>query len=55
MVLEWREILTVHDSADEQPHVEQSTRASSSTGVAGLAATNPARMVKSVMENFILT
>ena len=47
--------LTVQDSADEQPHVEQSTRASRSLTFAGLglAMARPASRVIRGMENFI--
>jgi len=50
-----REELTVQVSPDEQPHVEQSIRASKSPTAAGLAMANAARRVISVIENFILT
>lgn len=49
------EELTVQDSADEQPQVEQSTRASKSPTLAGLAMANPARRVIKATEIFILT
>lgn len=47
-------VLTVQDSADEHPQVEQSTRASKSTTFAGLAMANPASRVTIGMKNFIL-
>lgn len=50
-----RKELTVQDSADEQPHVEQSTRASKSPTAAGLAMANAASRVRSVIETFMLT
>lgn len=48
--------LTVQDSEDEQPHVEQSTRASRSLTFAGLglAMASPASRVRRGIENFIL-
>lgn len=42
-------VLTVQDSADEHPQVEQSTRASKSLRFAGLATARLASMVTTVM------
>jgi hypothetical protein len=46
--------LTVQDSADEQPHFEQSIRASRSPTFVGFAMAKPARRVRRGMENFIM-
>lgn len=47
--------LTVQDSAEEQPHVEQSMRSWRGFETpAGLATTNAARMAMSVIESFML-
>lgn len=50
-----RNELTVHDSADEQPHFVQSTRASKSPTIAGLAMAHPTSSVKSGIVIFMLT
>lgn len=47
-------VLTVQDSADEHRQVEQSTRASKSTGFAGLATAKLASRVTTGMKKFIL-
>lgn len=44
----------MHDSAEEQPQVEQSMRASKSPSTAGVAMAHPARKVRTAMETFIL-
>ena len=48
------DILTVQDSVDEHPQVEQSTRASKSGTFAGLAMAKLASRVTTGMKKFIL-